>query len=44
MYLFCNLDPVGNITKAEKEIKVQGNGGNLAVSHKETMPGYKKYA
>ena len=42
MDLFYNSDLVENITKSGKEITVQGNGGTLAVTHKETVPGYKQ--
>ena len=42
MDLLCNSDLVGNITKAGKKMKVQGNGGTLVVTRKTTVPGYKQ--
>ena len=42
MDLFYNSELVENITKSGKKIPVQGNGGTLAVTHKETVPGYKQ--
>ena len=44
MDLFCNLDLVENVTKDEKKIKLQGNGGTLVVTHKTTVAGYKQEA
>ena len=43
MDLFYNSYPVENITKSGKNMTVQVNGGTLLVTHKATVPGYKKY-
>ena len=43
MNIFYNSDLVENITKTGKIMKVQDNGGTLAVTHKATVPGYKQY-
>ena len=43
MEQFCNSDLVKNITKARKNMKVQGNGGTLAVTYKATVTKYKQY-
>ena len=42
MDLFCNSDLVENIRKDGKKMKVQVNGGTLAVTHKATVLGYKQ--
>ena len=42
MNLLCNSDLVKNITKAENDVKLQGNGGTIAVTHKATVRGYKQ--
>ena len=41
--LFYNSDLVENINKTGKKMTVKDNGGTLAVTHKETVPGYKQY-
>ena len=43
MNIFYNSDLVENITKTGKIMKVQDNGGTLAVTHKATVPGYTQY-
>ena len=42
MYLFCNSDLVESTNKTEKKMTVQGNGGNLEVTHNATVTGYKQ--
>jgi hypothetical protein len=42
MDLFCNKQLVTDVTKANKKMRLQSNGGRMTATQKATMPGYKK--
>jgi hypothetical protein len=42
MDLFCSKQLITNVTKANNKMRLQSNGGRMAVTQKATMPGYKK--
>ena len=39
--LFCNQKLVQQVSKSDKPMRVQSNGGTIQVTHKATMRGYK---
>jgi hypothetical protein len=39
--LFCNRKLVQQVSKSDKPMRVQSNGGTIQVTHKATMRGYK---